>query len=331
MNLSLPPAAADFARSAERALAAAGGRDLHRQAVLDPDLRTTVVAPLLDRLGLGDLDVRTDEETRLAGAELCRVAGSMALPYPVVALLGRPPEADPSVRVAVASAPLGPGPQGSAPQWADHGDLGNWLVVDAEGRIGEGVARPVEGNRTLGPFVAPLEVIPGAGRGQGRDWALVVILDAWRVLGVVEAAQEMTTEHVRDRHQFGRPLAAQQGVQFHVADNEVAVRGLRQLCWYTLWRWAADGRHHRTDALALRVVALEAAQSVLRTCHLLHGAVGFCEEHDLTVLSRSVAPSIRLPWDLEVTSEELARSIDAEGFDGLFSPAEPCVAQRSTP
>ena len=323
MNLTLPAAAQDFAASARRAFGDAGGVALHRRAEVDPSLRDKEVGALLGRLGVYELEMRGEEESRLAGAELCRMAGAVALPYPVVGLLARSPDVAGGSMMVPASggraAVLEPDRQ-----WVDHGDLGAWVVVDGEGRLRQGTCQAVERNGTLGPFVVPLELGGRVGEVEPGDWALLVILDAWRVLGVLEGAQEMTIEHVRSRQQFGHPLATLQGVQFHVADNEVAVRGLRQLARWTIWRWADPGGHRRADALALRVVALEAAQRVLRTCHLLHGAVGFCNEHDLTVLSRSVAPSLRLPDDLEETSDQLAGAVDRDGFDGLFgAPVAP--------
>ena len=51
-------------------------------------------------------------------------------------------------------------------------------------------------------------------------------------------------------------------------------------------------RSHRgmSDALALRMSAIEAAEIVFRVCHQLHGAVGFCDETTLSWLSRYSQP-----------------------------------------
>src|SRR5439155_25095544 len=116
-------------------------------------------------------------------------------------------------------------------------------------------------------------------------------------------------------------LAAFQAVQFQLADAAVAVRGLRETARFTLWRLGACREDALTDALALRVVALECGRQVFRTAHQLHGAGGFCDEHDLSVLSRALQPHLRLPSDLEETTELLARRIEVEGFAGLYSGA----------
>jgi 3-oxo-4-pregnene-20-carboxyl-CoA dehydrogenase alpha subunit len=149
--------------------------------------------------------------------------------------------------------------------------------------------------------------------------SLALILSAWQVLGTLEHALELTVEHVLGRRQFDKPLAKFQAVQFQVADATVAVNGLRELAWYTISDTAAA--RPLSDALALRVHAIESANHVIRTCHQLHGAIGFCDEHDLSFLSRHVRPLLRLPLPIEASVESLVTVIDEHGFDSLFAPA----------
>jgi hypothetical protein len=120
-------------------------------------------------------------------------------------------------------------------------------------------------------------------------------------------------------------------VQFRVADCAVAVRGLQRLAQFTLWRLFTAPRDAVVDAMALRVSALETASLVLSNSHLLHGAIGFCDEHDLTTLDRSVQASLRLPTDLERTSELLFQAIDSGGFHGLFDPREGAAMAALSP
>ena len=53
------------------------------------------------------------------------------------------------------------------------------------------------------------------------------------------------------------------------------------------------------DALVLRFKAADTARQVLRTAHQLLGALGFCDESDVSVLDRHTQPLIRLPLSAE--------------------------------
>jgi hypothetical protein len=307
VNLELPDIARELGATASRAFANAGGVDLARLAEADPEVRSTVVAPLLGRLGMADLDVDVDPDVAFAAGELCRAAGRSSLPYPVVAVLAS--RGGDELPVALVD--------GRTPR-ADHADLfPEWRMASIGGAAR--VARP-EGDRLgtkLGPFVTDLTVVGPA--EAPVDVPLTLTLGAWQILGALERAVELTAAHVTDREQFGQPLAAFQAVQFQLADATVAVHALRELAYFTLWRRSAAPLDRLVDALALRVAALESATQVLRTSHQLHGAVGFCDEHDLSVLTRHLQPLLRLPHGLEASTDQLMVAIAEQGFESLFS------------
>jgi Acyl-CoA dehydrogenase, C-terminal domain len=307
MNLDLPETAVDFRVAAERAFTDAGGVDLARRAEAEPDLRADVVAPLLDQLGALDLRVAEDVDTALAGGELCRVAGRCALPYPVIAVLASSRQ---DRRPAALVDPVVPR--------ADHGDLfPRWRLAAIGGPMWEGRPDGPPLGTELGPFVVDMAAST-TDDAEPVDVPMLLTLTAWQTLGTLERALELTVEHVNTRHQFGGPLARFQAVQFQIADATVAVQSLRELAHFTLWRLWVAPLDRLVDALALRAQALESAQAVLRTCHQLHGAIGFCDEHDLSILSRHAQPLLRLSAGLEATTEQLMAAIDHTGFDSLF-------------
>jgi hypothetical protein len=321
MELALPEVAADLGDVSRRAISEAGGLDLARRAVDHPALRSEEAQPIVEQLGIDELDVRSNLEALMAGAEVCRGAGALAFPFPLPALLARPMGG--TARFVAAADEGG--------TWADHADLaGPWVAVSTDGRARQAAHDPRPRQRTLGPFVEHLSLGGDAPEVGTEEFVLFCVLDCWRILGALEAASQLSVAHVRDRRQFGRALAEFQGVQFHVADADVAVRGLRQLAKYTACRVADVGSLALVDALALRTFALEAANTVLSTSHLLHGAVGFCDEHDLSVITTSIQSSLRLPSDLGRTQELLTSEIDRQGFTGLFDRGEPMETRRTT-
>ena len=122
------------------------------------------------------------------------------------------------------------------------------------------------------------------------------------------------------REQFGQPLAAFQGVQFQLTDAEVERAGLDMLAKYALWAIAVGpARRRSTDALALRLAAIEAAEVVFRVAHQVHGAIGFCDETQLSWLSRYSQPLRRLPLGLSATKAALVAKSGRRGLDGLFN------------
>lgn len=319
MNQELPETVVEFAASVERAFDRAGGVELCRQAERRPEVRTEVLDPLLERLGAHELQPLQDVEAALCAAELCRLAGAVALPYPIEGLFGR---------VEVAGSRWAALVDRRDP-WIEHADLpGPWLAVDERGESWRATVVPTARNRTLAPFVQRVRLEAGGDRRPDVERALLMDLTSCRVLGGLEGALALTVAHVRERRQFGRPLSAFQAVQFHVVDAEVSVRGLRQLARFTMWRLLSEPAAALPDALALRSFALEAARTVQSASELLHGALAFCDENDLTVLIRALQAPLRVPADLERTTELLAAVIDRQGFHGLFDPSVPPTRSR---
>jgi hypothetical protein len=307
MNLELPETAIDFGATAERAFTDAGGVDLARRAEAEPGLRAELVGPRLDLLGALDLRVADDLDTALAGGELCRVAGRCALPYPVIAVLAS------GIGDRLPAALVDP----VMPR-ADHGDLfPHWRLAAIDGAVWEGRPEGPPLGTELGPFVVDM-VASTTDDPEPVDVPMLLTLTAWQTLGTLERALELAVEHVNTRHQFGGPLARFQAVQFQIADATVAVQSLRELAHFTLWRLWVAPLDRLVDALALRAQALESAHAVLRTSHQLHGAIGFCDEHDLSILSRHAQPLLRLSAGLEATTEQLMAAVDHTGFDSLF-------------
>jgi hypothetical protein len=299
MILDLGDEAKEYGREALRAFEAAGGDELLQRAEAKPDTREALVAPVLNGLGAWELDVRTDADSLEAAAALCRSAGYWALPYPVAERLARPTDLDVDGLIVVAQ---------TAPEAAISGVDNRWATVTLDGRRSTVVRQTAPGPA----FTAALELSSIEGDGAG-DVALGLVLPCWTLLGMLDRAIELTIAHVRLRKQFGQPLSAFQGVQFQLTDAEVERSGLDILAKHALWSAELD------DALALRLAAVEAAETVFRVCHQLHGAVGFCDETTLSWLSRYSQPLRRLPLGLSATRDELTRRLGRRGLSGLYS------------
>lgn len=340
MNTELSDEAAEYGRTAQRAMESAGGDDLVQRAEREPDRRESLVGPVLAELGAWDLDPRGSADELEAAAALCRAAGWWALPYPVAERLARP---------VGGSAEGGWGPDGAGPDGAISmdglivvsavGPAGpvagldrHWAAVGLDGRRFRAAPRPAAEPPRRSAFVTELDLEPldggpldggpfaVKGTGGGRaDAALGLVLSDWTLLGSLDRAIALTRAYVLEREQFGQPLARFQSVQFQLTDAEVERAGLEELAKYALWSIAIGLDEALDDALALRLAAIEAAETVFRVAHQLHGALGFCDEATLSWISRYSQPRRRLPVGRSATQDLLARSLGRRGLTGPFS------------
>ena len=306
MKTDLPQDIRDFAAVATKRLTRLGGPPAALRAEADDEVRHSARAALSE-VGAFELDVRSAADDLLAAAVLCQAAGATALPYPLVEEL----LAVDGARLALVN------PQ--APR-IDHGDLpGDWIAADLDGIR----YRPRTASRTnakLGPFLVPATLSAPDGTVPAADVNLHLVLGSWRILGAMQQSLHIVTEHVRARVQFGKPLADFQAVRFAVADASVAVRGLHELAKYTLSRAESTQEQVRSaDALVLRFKAADTARQVLRTAHQLLGALGFCDESDISVLDRHTQPLIRLPLSAEELGLRLIPDVRDGSLETLFS------------
>jgi hypothetical protein len=309
VKLELSDEALEYGRLARRALESAGGDQLVRMAEQDPDRRQAVIAPVLAELGAWQLEPRNSPDELEAAAALCRSVGYWAVSYPVAERLCRPEDLDVEGLVVVADT-------GAAGPVACL-DL-RWATVTLDGRRSLASARPLSIPPRRSAFVTELALQPVDGQGCS-DVALGLVLPCWTLLGMLDRAMELTCSYVPERQQFGQPLAAFQGVQFQLTDAEVERVGLEELAKYALWSVEVGRPEAVDDALALRLAAIESADTVFRVAHQLHGAIGFCDETTLSWVSRYSVPLRRLPLGLSATRSELTRRLGSQGLAGLFS------------
>jgi acyl-CoA dehydrogenase len=313
VKTALPEDITEFGAVAAKRFTRFGGPQAALQAETDEHLRHDARVALAD-LGTFDLDVRSSDDDLLAAAVLCQAAGAAVLPYPLVEEL----LAIDGARLALVNP--------EAPR-IDHGDLpGDWVAADLDGTRYH-VQPSVRTSAKLGPFLVPATLTAADGTVPAADVDLHLTLGSWRILGAVQQALEITRQHVTARMQFGKPLAEFQAVRFTIADASVAVRGLYELAKYTISRTGSTPAQIRSaDALVLRLKATDTARQVLRTAHQLLGALGFCDESDVSVLDRHTQPLIRLPVSGEVLALRLMPGIPDGGLETLFS--EPIAAER---
>ena len=91
--------------------------------------------------------------------------------------------------------------------------------------------------------------------------------------GALAAALDLTTEHVRSREQFGRPLATFQAVAQQIADVYATARTLHLATVSACWR-LDTGRDAGRDTDVAAYWLADYGPAAVRTCHHLHGGLG---------------------------------------------------------
>ncbi len=153
---------------------------------------------------------------------------------------------------------------------------------------GEPAAAAADGGALLTgvPASAPL---PGATDEIASYRQAMAAARAVQTAGAAAAALEMTIGYVRDRSQFGRPLARFQAVQQHIAVAAAEVAAAAQIA-----RAAFAGLDRGLDrddpflAASAKIAAGRAGTIAAKAAHQFHGAMGFTAEYPLHRLTRAI-------------------------------------------
>ncbi len=93
-------------------------------------------------------------------------------------------------------------------------------------------------------------------------------------LGIAQGAYEEALGYVKERRQFGRPIAEFQGLQWMLADMSIGLEASRALL-HKAARNAGDGFPDMREAAQAKILASETAVKVTNDALQLHGAAGY--------------------------------------------------------
>jgi short-chain 2-methylacyl-CoA dehydrogenase len=106
-----------------------------------------------------------------------------------------------------------------------------------------------------------------------------------QMVGLAQGAMDHTIRYVKEREQFGRPIADFQGVQFQLAQMATELEAARLLV-YNAARLKDAGEDFLVPAAMAKLYSSEAAQRIASTCIDLHGGYGFTREYPVEKLYR---------------------------------------------
>ena len=135
----------------------------------------------------------------------------------------------------------------------------------------------------------PKDAILGP-RGKGFPIAMHT-LDGGRIgiaaqaLGIAEGALDITIDYVKERKQFGRPIAAQQNTAFQIADMAARIEAAKLLVYKAAMAKQTQ-KSYGFEAAMAKLFASETAMAVTTKCVQLFGGYGYIREYDIERMMR---------------------------------------------
>ncbi|OBK61461.1 acyl-CoA dehydrogenase [Mycobacterium colombiense] len=132
-----------------------------------------------------------------------------------------------------------------------------------------------------------------------RAYEFGALATAAQLIGAAEALRDGAVDYAKQRTQFGRVIGSYQAIKHKLADVHIAIELARPLVYGAAL--TMDPRDVSAAKAAASEAGLLAARSALQT----HGAIGFTQEHDLSLLLLRVQ-ALRSAWG---TPEEHRRRV----------------------
>jgi alkylation response protein AidB-like acyl-CoA dehydrogenase len=175
-----------------------------------------------------------------------------------------------------------------------EGPTGVSAFLVEKGTAGFSIGTPFKKMGLRGSPTAPLVFtdcfLPGEQRlgAEGEGFAIAMrALDSGRIgisaqaVGLAQGALDDACAHLRQRQQFGKPLAELQGLQFMVADMATRIQAARLLTYRAAVAYHGGERVTKTASIA-KLFATDMAMAVTLDALQLLGGYGFLEDYPMS-------------------------------------------------
>jgi alkylation response protein AidB-like acyl-CoA dehydrogenase len=104
-------------------------------------------------------------------------------------------------------------------------------------------------------------------------------------LGSAKEAFELSRRYMVERHQFGRPIADFQALQFKLAEMAVKIYTMEQIV-YSCAKLVDEGKPATIESSIVKLYCTEMASEVIDEAIQIHGGMGFSRELPLERMYR---------------------------------------------
>lgn len=108
---------------------------------------------------------------------------------------------------------------------------------------------------------------------------------AAQALGIAEGALEESVKYMKERKQFGKPIARNQGMQWMIADMDTKVEAARNLVYKAVWK-KENGQNYSMDAARAKLYAAEVAMEITTKAIQIFGGYGYTKEYPVERMFR---------------------------------------------
>ena len=107
-----------------------------------------------------------------------------------------------------------------------------------------------------------------------------------QALGIAQGAFEEAVAFVKERRQFGHPVASLQGIQFMIADMEAKIETARTMIYATARLIDSGSKEISLASAVCKLVASDTAMSVTTDAVQLMGGSGYMKEYPVEKMMR---------------------------------------------
>lgn len=179
---------------------------------------------------------------------------------------------------------------------AVNADVAGLTLLAADGQVSDATAGAA--HDSVDP-ARKLFDVTASGATQAADTARAyefgVLATAAQLVGAGQSMLDQSVEYAKQRTQFGRIIGSYQAIKHKLADVHIAVEMARPLIYGAALSLAEGSANTARDVSAAKVAASDAALLAARSALQTHGAIGFTQEHDLS-LSLLRVQALRSAW-----------------------------------
>ncbi|KAB2332482.1 acyl-CoA dehydrogenase [Bacillus mesophilum] len=101
---------------------------------------------------------------------------------------------------------------------------------------------------------------------------------AAQAVGIAQGALDAASDYAKERHQFGKPIAAQQGIGFKLADMATGIEAARLLTYQAAWLESAGLPYGKESAMS-KLFAGDTAMKVTTEAVQIFGGYGYTKDY----------------------------------------------------